>query len=57
MGSASELAYHLFLAHDLSMLEQGKYKDLAAEVIEVTRMLAARSGNCGPADICFSAEH
>ena len=41
MGSASELEYHLILAHDLKLLEDAEYRKLEAEVIEVKRMLAA----------------
>jgi four helix bundle protein len=41
MGSASELEYHLLLAHDLKFLEDADYKKLAADTVEVKRMLAA----------------
>jgi four helix bundle protein len=41
MGSASELEYHLLLAHDLGMLGESEYKSLEAQVIEVKRMLSA----------------
>ena len=40
MGSASELKYHLLLAHDLEMLETPKYGQLNGHTVEVTRMLA-----------------
>jgi len=41
MGSASELEYHLLLAHDLAMLEAEDYQRLFEEAIEVKRMLAS----------------
>jgi four helix bundle protein len=41
MGSASELEYHLLLAHDLGMLGEAEYKSLESQVIEVKRMLSA----------------
>ena len=41
MGSASELEYHLLLAHDLGMLGESEYKSLESQVIEVKRMLSA----------------
>ena len=41
MGSASELEYHLLLAHDLSFIKTLDYERLAGEVTEVKRMLAA----------------
>ena len=40
MGSASELEYHLLLAHDLSLLKDSTYRGLTSDVIEVKRMLA-----------------
>ena len=39
MGSASELEYHLLLAHDLRLLKDADYQQLAAGVTEVKRML------------------
>ena len=39
MGSASELEYHLLLSRDLGYLSAGMYDGLAAQVIEVKRML------------------
>lgn len=39
-GSASELEYHLLLARDLALLDTATYDPLAAQVIEVKRMLA-----------------
>src|SRR3954466_13319493 len=41
MGSASELEYHLLLAHDLGFLSQVKYEPLNRDVVEVKRMLAS----------------
>ncbi|MBI3301818.1 MAG: four helix bundle protein [Deltaproteobacteria bacterium] len=41
MGSASELEYHLLLAHDLGLLNQADYKHLAQEATEVKRMLTS----------------
>ncbi len=41
MGSACELEYHLLLAKDLGMLIVDRYKQLAADVTEVKRMLAS----------------
>lgn len=41
MGSASELEYHLLLAHDLNFLKTSDYEQLACDVIEVKRMLAS----------------
>ena len=40
-GSATELDYHLRLAHDLGYLPQSQYQNLATEVDSVSRMLAA----------------
>ncbi len=39
MGSASELEYHLLLVRDLGLLEESQHQALAAEVVEVKRML------------------
>lgn len=39
MGSASELDYHLLLAHDLHMLEPAAYQQTNQELIEIKRML------------------
>jgi len=41
MGSASELEYHLLLAHDLEMLKTLDYQRLSGEAVEVKRMLAS----------------
>ena len=41
MGSASELEYHLLLAHDLHILQPLDYERLSDRVIEVKRMLAS----------------
>jgi four helix bundle protein len=39
MGSASELQYHLLLAHELDFLKPQTYERLNSQVIEVKRML------------------
>jgi four helix bundle protein len=41
MGSASELEYHILLAHDLEVLKTLDYERLSAEAVEVKRMLAS----------------
>jgi four helix bundle protein len=41
MGSASELEYHLILAHDLELLPTTEYDRLLNETTEVKRMLTA----------------
>jgi four helix bundle protein len=41
MGSASELEYHLLLAHDLGFLNDGDFRQLAPKVVEVKQMLAS----------------
>ncbi|MEO8396930.1 MAG: four helix bundle protein [Chloroflexota bacterium] len=41
MGSASELEYHLLLAHDLGFLSDSLYPELDRNTTEVKRMLAA----------------
>jgi four helix bundle protein len=40
-GSASELEYHLLLAHDLKLLKTPEYEMLAREVTEIKRMLTS----------------
>ena len=40
-GSASELEYHLLLAHDLKFLEDTEYRKLDSQVVEVKRMLSS----------------
>ena len=40
MGSASELEYHLLLAHELELLDEQGYKLLENNVTEVKRMLS-----------------
>lgn len=42
-GSASEVQYHLLLAHDLNFLKAEPYAKLRSQVIEVKRMLASLS--------------
>jgi len=40
-GSASELEYHLLLAHDLEILEIADYEQLSGQAKDVKRMLAS----------------
>jgi four helix bundle protein len=40
-GSASELEYHVLLAHDLGLLNTPDYQRLSQEVVEVKRMLSS----------------
>ena len=40
MGSASELEYHLLLAHDLNFLDPPNYNRLSEGAIEAKRMLS-----------------
>ena len=39
MGSASELEYHLLLAHDLGFLQDGQSDNLATELVQLRRMM------------------
>lgn len=41
MGSASELEYHLLLAHDLGILDESGHRQLSDGAVEVKRMLAS----------------
>lgn len=41
MGSASELEYQLLLSRDLNYLNDKKYEDLNARLIEVKKMLSS----------------
>ena len=41
IGSASELKYHLLLAHDLNLLGTHLYDHLSSDVTEVKRMLTS----------------
>jgi len=41
MGSASELEYHLLLAHDLGYLQMGDFEHLNLQVTEIKRMLTS----------------
>jgi four helix bundle protein len=41
MGSASELEYQLLLAHDLNYLQYPEYEKLAAQAVEIKRMLSS----------------
>ena len=40
MGSASELEYHLLLAHDLAYIDDKNYTSVNAQVVQVKKMLA-----------------
>ena len=40
MGSASELEYHLLLAHDLAYIDDKNYTSVDAQVVQVKKMLA-----------------
>jgi four helix bundle protein len=40
-GSASEVEYHLLLAHDLHLLNDAQYRDLTHQADRVQRMLTA----------------
>ncbi len=40
-GSASELEYHLLLAHELGLFQDGDYKTLESEVVEIRKMLTS----------------
>ena len=40
MGSAGETEYHLLLCHDLTLLDDADHERLAAQVVEVKRMLS-----------------
>lgn len=39
-GSASEVEYHLILAHDLDILDKNLFEQLSHDVVEVKKMLA-----------------
>ncbi len=41
MGSASELDYHLLLAHDFDYLQPDEYRKLSQELTRVRKMLAS----------------
>ena len=41
MGSASEVAYHLLLARDLTLLETSEHLKLEDQVKEIKRMLTS----------------
>jgi four helix bundle protein len=41
MGSASEVEYLLFMAHDLKLIDANQYEETTAATVEVKRMLAA----------------
>ena len=50
-GLASELEYHLLLAHDLHMLEDGKFQLMERHVDEVQRMLSSLIQSVRPASM------
>jgi four helix bundle protein len=41
LGSASELEYHVLLAHDLSFMAQADYNNPITKISEIKRMLAS----------------
>jgi four helix bundle protein len=41
MGSASELDYHLLLAHDLDYLAADAYQQYSNDIVELKKMLAS----------------
>ena len=41
MGSASELEYHLLLAHDLDLLKTSEHQELQVGLTHIRKMLAA----------------
>jgi len=41
MGSASEVEYHLSLAHDLGFFKKDKYHELNRDIQEIKRMLVS----------------
>jgi four helix bundle protein len=53
LGSASELEYHLLLAHDLKHISTPEYEAAAADVSEVKRMLTGlqRRIRLGPEEL------
>ena len=40
-GSASELEYHVLLAHDFGFLDSAPYQQLSADIVEVKKMLSS----------------
>ena len=48
MGSASELEYHLLLAHDLGLLREDSYEPLAEATGEVKKMLTSLTRKLRP---------
>ncbi len=49
MGSASELQYHILLAHDLKFVSDDDQKLLNDDVVEIKRMLATLIRTIRPA--------
>lgn len=43
MGSASELEFHILMAHDLGFLAHADFQALSQEVVDVKRMLTSFS--------------
>ncbi|MBW2466538.1 MAG: four helix bundle protein [Deltaproteobacteria bacterium] len=41
LGSASELEYHILLAHDLKMIDASNYEKLTNDVVEIKKMLTS----------------
>jgi four helix bundle protein len=41
MGSASEMEYHLLLAHDLELLDAQSFHSLSEDVTEIKRRLSS----------------
>ena len=50
MGSASELDYHLLLAHDLGYLGAQDYQELSQRTAEVKRVLSTLITRVRPAN-------
>ena len=48
MGSASELEYHLLLAHDLNLISKQVFEELWGEATVVKRMLSGLIQRLGP---------
>jgi four helix bundle protein len=44
LGSATELEYHLLLAHDIGLLSASPYESLSAQVLRIQSMLARLNG-------------
>ncbi|MGD0694337.1 MAG: four helix bundle protein [Terriglobia bacterium] len=55
-GSASELEYHLLLAHDLHFLDGSDYDRLNGEVTEIKRMLSSFQQKLRPSRVSLKAD-